>query len=154
MDGQLALDLVILGLFCGGSVSFWLPSFLRPKRDFYVVERRFVERNAATHYADQRLLSSYAEGFDDCLAARAYFDLHENCLALQAGPHEEQWNYAFAVSSSSRLDAIRYFRKSANRTHWMLMTTPYSVRSQVRKEVKANAAVHDELNRDSIHSTP
>ena len=113
-----------------------------------------AERNAATHYADQKLLSSYAESFDDYLAAKAYFDLHEEYLVLQPGPHEEQWNYAFAASSSSRLDAILHFRKSISGVHRMLMQTPYSVQSQVRKEVRSNAVVYDELNRGSIHSTP
>ena len=128
----------------GGVFGVILYLFKRQFRDFYVVEMRYVERNAAGHYVPQKLEASHLISFDDYAAARAYFDRQEESID-RTYESTEQINFLSVGSAISRRGAERRYKKHGER---MLVRTPYSVISQIRKEWREELQERAELREE------
>jgi hypothetical protein len=99
---------------------------LRPMRDFYVVQRRYFERLYDDPWRGHEL-AVYHHGFDEYLAAKAFFDKYEldYIRGLDDGVQEAEHSLV-VVAARTKISAVNYLSSGkAHRTE-SVHKTPHS----------------------------
>jgi hypothetical protein len=119
-------------------------------RDYYVVVREFRIVEPNEFGKGKKIESSHLHHFDDYLAARAFFDLHESYGARPYYENQQNINYIYAVPA---LTAKMASVKMANKVHHsanLLIETPFSTLSVLKRywdeERKARADLERQEN--------
>ena len=134
---------------------------LRPKRDYYVLQRHYYNRIHAPPKPLGRgeLFSAHYEGFDDYLPAKATFDLNEGrYMQVLDDAGQEAEHSLFVVPARSKAGAI--VRLKAGRAHdkQLVNSTPFTKilerRAFWEREIREQKAFEQEQAAEQGGSDP
>ena len=131
-------------IFLFGPLVLYATVFLRP-RDFYVVVREFRFVTATDFGKGKQVESSYVHSFDDYLAAKAFFDLHESYNLHPHYENQQGINYVYAVPAFTASSAEAKMTKTRHHKARLLIETPFSALSNLKKYWDAERKTREEL---------
>ncbi len=113
-------------------------------RDYYVVIREFRIVEPGEFGPGKKIESSQLHHFDNYSASRAFFDLHETYAVVPNYEDQQNINYLYAVPAFSAKWASAKMTKKVHHEAKLLVTTPYSTISALKRhwdeERKARAS--------------
>jgi hypothetical protein len=114
-------------------------------RDYYVVIREYRTVQPGEFGKGKKIKNFYVHHFDDYLAARAFFDLNEGSGATPSYEDQQNINYLYAVSAITADGASKKMSKKVHHQARLLVETPHSSLSALRKHWDEERKVRAEL---------
>lgn len=102
-------------------------------RDFYVVVREFRIVDPDEFGIAKKIESYHPHCFDEYLAARAFFDLHESYARIPTYEDRQQINYLYAVPAFTSGLALTKMTKRVHHAAKLLISTPRSTIDDLRR---------------------
>jgi hypothetical protein len=112
-------------------------------RDYYVVIREFRIIQPNEFDKGKTIESSHLNYFDDYLAARAFFDFHDQYAAFPSYENRQQINYIYAVPALTAKRACAKMTKRVHHEAKLLMETPFSTLSKLKQYWDEERKVRD-----------
>jgi hypothetical protein len=122
-------------------------------RDFYVVVREFRIVAPNEFGKGKQIESSYVHHFDDYSAAKAFRDLHDSYAAFPQYEDRQNINYLYAVPAPTAAGASRKMAKKVHYQAKLLVETPHSMLSALKKHWDEERKARVELERFEAEQT-